>query len=87
MATSPDVLSERIKAFYPEIAKHDLSMQVTDDTSRKAWAVEISKGGHKLKTYVDYADAEGCVEGKECVHLSTQIGQFIRIYCKGSCPP
>jgi len=87
MKVSADVLSERIKSYYPEIAKHNLSMRVADDVAKKAWAVEISKGEHTLKTYVEYADAQGCLDGKECVHLSTQIGQFVRNYCQGSCPP
>jgi len=87
MNVTADTLSQKIKSFYPEIAKHGLALAVTDDPAKKAWMVEVAKGAHKLDTYVEYADARSCLDGKECVHLSTQIGQFVRNYCGESCAP
>ena len=86
MSVSADVLTAKIRAFYPEIARNELSMQVVDDPAKKAWSVVLTKGKHTLNTYVEYADAEGCLAGRECVHLSHQIGQFIQNYCGGACP-
>lgn len=87
MPIDANELSAKIRGFYPEIAKHNLPMKLTQDPAKKAWVVEIEKGGHKLTTYIENPDAQGCLEGRECVHLSTQIGQFIRNYCgEGGCP-
>ncbi|WP_027189782.1 hypothetical protein [Fundidesulfovibrio putealis] len=86
MSIDANELAAKIRSFYPEIAKHNLPMKVTQDPEKKAWVVELEKGDHKLKTYVEYPDAQGCLEGRECVHLSTQIGQFVKNYCGGACP-
>jgi len=86
MPLDESALSAKIKAFYPEIEKNGFTMTLEQDKDKKAWAVHLSKGEHKLTTYIEPGDADGCIMGKECVHLSHQIGQFLMVYCKGSCP-
>jgi len=85
MTIDISALEARIRQFYPEIAKHGLDMKIHEDKQKQAWVVTLSKGGHVLSTFLETADASGCLEGRECVHLSHQIGQFIMNYCGGSC--
>lgn len=85
MNVTASSLAERIKAFYPEFERYNLSLAVRDDTAKNAWVVEISRSGHRLDTYIEHKDAKNCLEGRECVHLSTQIGQFVKNYCGESC--
>ena len=86
MAIDAAALATKIRAFYPDIEKHGFAMTLEEDKAKNAWAVHLSKGEHKLTTYVEPSDAEACLLGKECVHLSHQIGQFLMVYCHGSCP-
>jgi len=86
MSLDAKTLSAKIKAFYPEIDKNGFAMTLEEDKAKNAWVLHLAKGDHKLTTYIEPADAEGCLLGRECVHLSHQIGQFLMVYCKGSCP-
>ncbi|MFW5836881.1 MAG: hypothetical protein ACOCVM_02660 [Desulfovibrionaceae bacterium] len=81
MSVNKDDLAKKIREFYPEIDKFKLDMTLEYDDEAQAWSVVLSTGEHTLNTYVDPGDAEKCLEGVECVHLSHQIGQFINIYC------
>ncbi|MFZ5425330.1 MAG: hypothetical protein ACOZEN_00005 [Thermodesulfobacteriota bacterium] len=85
MTIDISALEAKIRQFYPEISKHGLAMQINEDKEKKAWVVTLSKGGHVLSTFLETADASGCLEGRECVHLSHQIGQFIMNYCADTC--
>lgn len=81
MIISPDKLRTKILSFYPEIAKHHIELSVHFDKEKKAWVAQLSKHQHELMTYIEPNDAQECLNGIECVHLGTQIGQFIFNYC------
>ena len=70
-----------IRAMYPEIGRNRLSLAVEQDAARNVWAIRVAKGEHALTTYLEPQDVDSCLVGKECVHLSTQLGQFIANYC------
>jgi hypothetical protein len=72
-----DELCEKIQEIYPDIGKCGIDVEVDYDESKKAWLVNLEKGGQELVTHLDPPDAQACMEGKECVHLGLQIGQLI----------
>ncbi|SIN73232.1 hypothetical protein [Halodesulfovibrio marinisediminis] len=81
MLVTPENLRSKILSFYPEITKHQIELTVHFDKDKKAWVAQLSKQQHELTTIIDPNDAQECINGIECVHLGTQIGQFIFNYC------
>jgi hypothetical protein len=69
-------LCEKIKAVFPEIGACGINIMVDYDEMNKAWVVDLKKGGHELKTFLEETEAEQCMEGKQCVSLGLQIGQL-----------
>ena len=39
---------------------------------------EVHKGAHSLTTHLEKKDADGCMEGVQCVYLGVQLAQLIR---------
>lgn len=81
MSVDAAALEAKIKSMYPEIEQHGLGMSVHPDEATGAWMVKLTKGGNTLETHVEKQDAEGCIDGKECVYLTTQIASFVEAYC------
>jgi hypothetical protein len=69
-------LCDRIKSLYPEMGECGIEVKVGFDEVKKVWTVELDKGAHHLKTYLEPMDAENCMEGKQCVSLGLQIAQL-----------
>ena len=74
---SQQELCDRIKSLYPEIGTCGIDIQVSFDETKKVWTVDLNKEAHHLKTYLETADAETCMEGKQCVSLGLQIAQLV----------
>jgi hypothetical protein len=70
-------LCRSIKSLYPEIGQCGIDVQAEYDEAQKAWVVDLKKEGHQLKTYLDSADADSCMEGKQCVNLGLQVAQLV----------
>ncbi|OBQ57653.1 hypothetical protein [Halodesulfovibrio spirochaetisodalis] len=81
MTITPDTLRSKILTFYPEITKLGIDLTVHFDQDKGAWVAQLAKHQHELITYIDPQDAMECLDDIECVHLGTQIGQFIFNYC------
>lgn len=73
MATKEE-LCEKIKAVFPEIGACGINLLVDYDESNKAWVVDLKKGRHELKTFLEDSEAQQCMDGKQCVSLGLQIG-------------
>ncbi|HET97224.1 MAG TPA: hypothetical protein ENN98_00680 [Desulfurivibrio alkaliphilus] len=69
-------LCHKIKEVFPEIGSCGINLKVDYDDSEKAWVVDLKKGDHELKTYLEEPEAQQCMEGKQCVSLGLQIGQL-----------
>lgn len=82
MIINPANLRTKILSFYPEIAKNHIELSIHFDEEKNAWVAQLSKHEHELITYIEPRDARDCLDGIECVHLGTQIGQFILNYCR-----
>ncbi|SFM58811.1 hypothetical protein [Thermodesulforhabdus norvegica] len=70
------VICQKIREIYPDIGRCGIEVSAQYDDQAKAWAVTLSKEGHTLKTFLDEEDIRACQEGRECIHLGTQIEQL-----------
>ncbi len=76
-------LKEKILELHPEVAKHGIVSTLTFDDEKKAYVLTLTKGPHKLSTYIDKPDASRCMDGHVCVSLSLQVAQFIANFQEG----
>ena len=69
-------LCEKIRSVHPDIGECGIDLDVDWDDGKKAWVVDLKKDDHELKTYMEPEDADGCMDGKQCVSLGLQIAQL-----------
>jgi len=69
-------LCSKITNLYPEIGECNINIEVQHDDKKKVWVVDLKKGEHELKHYLEYPDADNCMEGKQCVSLGLEIAQL-----------
>ena len=69
-------LCNKITEVYPDIGVCGIDLDVAYDENNKAWQVDLKKGEHHLKTFLEIDDADKCMEGKECVSLGLQVAQL-----------
>ena len=74
---SKETLCEKIHDLYPQIGECDVDLNVNWDEDRNAWAVDFKKGGHRIKHYLEDADAAVCLDGNQCLSLGLEFGQFV----------
>ena len=70
-------LCDRIRALYPDLGACGIDVLVNYDGSKNVYVVDLKKDQHELKTYLDPADADTCMGGKQCVNLTLQISQLV----------
>ena len=73
-----DELAAKLRAMYPEIGTHGIDLDLAFDHEKDAWIVKFTKGAHALTTHLERKDADGCLEGVQCVYLGVQLAQLIR---------
>ena len=69
-------LCEKIMSIYPEIGECGIDIDVEWSEGKKAWIVDLKKDEHELTTHLEPEDADGCMDGKQCVSLGLQIAQL-----------
>ena len=69
-------LCDKIVSIYPDIGACGIDIDVTYDKEKKSWVVDLKKDEHELKHYLDVPDADGCMDGKQCVSLGLEIAQL-----------
>ena len=69
-------LCDKISEIYPEIGACGINVDVEWNEGKKAWVVDLKKDDHELTTHLEPEDADGCMEGKQCVSLGLQIAQL-----------
>jgi hypothetical protein len=69
-------LCEKITAIYPDLGTCGINVGVAYDTEQESWVVDLKRGDHELKHYLDVPDADKCMEGKHCVSLGLEIAQL-----------
>ena len=70
-------LSEKLKEMYPQIMEYNLTLQLEFNPQKAYWVVKLERDDFKLHSYLAKKDANACLEGRHCVYLGVQIGQFI----------
>jgi len=76
-------LQGKIMEMYPEIDKYGVTASLDFDGRKKTYVFKLTKGPHELSTYIDAADADACMGGKECIHLGVQIREFLENFKEG----
>jgi hypothetical protein len=69
-------LCEKIRSIYPEIGECGINISVEWSKKKNAWVVDLKKEQHELTTHINPEDADGCMEGKQCLPLGLQIAQL-----------
>lgn len=69
-------LCKKITDLYPEIGECGIDLNVSFDEEQKAWVVDLKRGTHTLKHYLDLPEADDCMEGNKCVPLGLEIAQL-----------
>ena len=70
-------LCNKIHEIYPEIGECDNDLKVAWDNERDVWVVDFKKDGYPVKHYLEKEDATPCMEGKQCIGLGIEFGQFL----------
>lgn len=69
-------LCDRISKLYPDIGECGIDITAEYDQEKKTWVIDLKKGSHELKHYLETPDAAACMEGKQCVALGLEIAQL-----------
>jgi hypothetical protein len=69
-------LCDKISEIYPEIGECGINVDVEWNNEKNSWVVDLKKDEHELTTHLEPQDADGCMEGKQCVSLGLQIAQL-----------
>ena len=70
-------LCNKIHEIYPEIGECDKDLNVAWDNKQNVWEVSFKKNGHRIRHYLEDKDATACMEGKQCIGLGIEFGQFL----------
>jgi len=70
-------LCEKIRDIYPDIGECGIDIDVAYDDEQQRWTVNLKKGAHHLKTFLEEGDAAFCLDGKQCVGLGLEIAQLV----------
>lgn len=69
-------LCKKITELYPDIGQCDIDVEAYYSPLKKAWIVELHKGGQTLRHHLADNDAKDCIDGKQCVSLGLEIAQL-----------
>lgn len=69
-------LCRKIRELYPDIGECGIDVNVAFDQVNQRWTVDLKKGSHHLKTFLEEGDAELCLADKQCVSLGIEISQL-----------
>jgi hypothetical protein len=69
-------LCSKIREIYPDIGECGIDVDANYDEEQNRWVVDLKKGRHHLKTYLEEGDAEACMQGRQCVSLGIEIAQL-----------
>lgn len=72
----PEILCNKIKEIFPDIGECAIDVKVYWDDQIKRYTVLLEKGERTAKIYLEDEEIQDCLEGRKCVSLALQIGQF-----------
>ena len=68
-------ICRRITEVMPELGVCGFDINVSHDDTLSAWRVDYEVGGKRAVTFLDDADVDRCLEGKECLSLELMAHQ------------
>lgn len=74
---SKNEICNKITELYPNVGVCGIDIDVDFDESKNVWVIDLKKENHELKHHLELADAEPCLEGKQCVSLGLEIAQLM----------
>jgi hypothetical protein len=74
---SKEELCTKITEIYPDIGVCGIDLEVEYSEEKGVWVVDLKQKGHHLQTYLENADAQKCLDGKQCVSLGLQISELV----------
>jgi hypothetical protein len=77
MGYSQSDLESKIIEMYPVIKEHNIAVSMSFSEEESAWIIKLKKDIHELTTHLKKKDADECLEGKKCVYLGVQVGEFV----------
>lgn len=77
-------LAAKLREIYPELEEHGIELALEFNHDKDAWIVRVRKGRHELTTHLERKDADGCMEGVQCVYLGVQIAQLVKNFEAGA---
>lgn len=78
-------LCKKIEEVIPSAGVCGVDFDVEFDDNVQAWAVDLHRGQHHLRTFIDTDEASNCLEGKSCIPLGMQVAQLKRNFEHTSC--
>lgn len=69
-------LCDKIISIYPDIGVCGVNIDVDYDTEQASWVVHLNNDKRQIKHFLPDIDAEACMNGKQCISLAVEIGQF-----------
>jgi hypothetical protein len=78
-------LKDKILALHPEIAQHGIVPTLTFDDEKSAYVLTLTKGAHRLSTYIEKADADACMDGpgRKCLNVAVLVTQILEEFKEG----
>jgi hypothetical protein len=69
-------LCKKITEIYPDLGVCGIDIDLEFDKAKNVWVVDLKKGEHELKHFLEIPEAEECMDGKQCVSLGLEIAQL-----------
>ncbi|MDY6824956.1 MAG: hypothetical protein SWH68_14345 [Thermodesulfobacteriota bacterium] len=76
MKYTKEELCERIQYIHPDMAAHDIQVDVNWDKERNRWRVDMQKGDNRISAWLDETGADMCMENKMCAGLLAEITEL-----------
>lgn len=83
--TTREELCRKIEEVFPKAGACGIDFDVEYDENVSAWAVDLHRGEHHLRTFIDTEEADSCLEGEKCIPLGMQIAQLKRNFELSTC--
>jgi hypothetical protein len=70
-------LKDKVLEMYPDIAAHNVSVELDFNGPKNAYILTFRRGKEMLTTHLEKKDADECMDGVKCVYLGVQVAQFV----------
>lgn len=70
-------LTEKIRAFHPELGEKAIELDVGFDAQAGKYTVKLRQAGEEVGAYLEKQDADDCLAGKKCLNLAVLVTQLL----------